>query len=452
MDSIRIQKIQVKRLFGDINYNIDLNNGKPVAIITAPNGRGKTTLLNLTAFVLNPQLDTFTAIRSIPFDEYRCILSNGRIVELKPIIFKETKTKLKSKQRSSLRRVFKSELLSIEDTDFAYTIYDAEGKKLHSKTFTETYEEAIHKGLQDLLDENDEIADYRGRGRSEAFLSYVWKALNQMLEETHCIVPINYIKADRTQPVLVEPKRRGPYSEPQPKSPLVNASMKVGELIRNSTEEYNDAVSKAKDKLPQMFLDGEGSGLDCDQFMKGWSVYREELDRFQEIGLITPTEDFTKGKSIENVYKEKGEFLSTYLSAFKDTTASLKDVYDRLNLFKQILDERNEITGKQIVFSRDGITIMSGDREILLDSLSSGEKHDFIMFYNLIFNIDPNGLFLVDEPEISLHIEWQETYLDKLLAICEMNDLQAIVATHSPNIVSSHYDCLVDKGETNGQS
>ena len=70
------------------------------------------------------------------------------------------------------------------------------------------------------------------------------------------------------------------------------------------------------------------------------------------------------------------------------------------------------------------------------------------MFYNLVFNVQNNGLVLIDEPEISLHVEWQETYLDKLLAICKMNGLQAIVATHSPNIISSHYDLLVDKGES----
>ena len=69
------------------------------------------------------------------------------------------------------------------------------------------------------------------------------------------------------------------------------------------------------------------------------------------------------------------------------------------------------------------------------------------MFYRLIFNTSINGIVLIDEPEISLHIEWQEDYLDRLIDICQMNGLQAIVATHSPNIVNGHFDLFVDKGE-----
>ena len=68
------------------------------------------------------------------------------------------------------------------------------------------------------------------------------------------------------------------------------------------------------------------------------------------------------------------------------------------------------------------------------------------MFYRLIFNTSINGIVLIDEPEISLHIEWQEDYLDRLIDICQMNGLQAIVATHSPNIVNGHFDLFVDKG------
>lgn len=83
--------------------------------------------------------------------------------------------------------------------------------------------------------------------------------------------------------------------------------------------------------------------------------------------------------------------------------------------------------------------------DIDLDCLSSGEKNDFVMFYQLIFNTQEFGIVLIDEPEISLHIEWQEEYLDFLQKICSMNSLQAIVATHSPNIINGHFDLYVKK-------
>ena len=451
MEKIWIRKIQVKKLFGNISYDIDFTENNPISIITAPNGCGKTTILNLVSFILNPDYETFLVICRIPFDEFKCVLSNG-----KTIVFMQKKLvqaiSQKKKKRISDRDLAERRVRSIfKEMDFEFSIVNQDNDKLLGFDFSEAL--MAVQGMEPAYffdDDYDEISYYRGRrmGLKDLF-RYVFRRLKQILKDSGCSIPVRYIKADRIQPVMVQSKNAIDYDETHTESPLKIASERIRDLIKDATEKYNEDVSQAKDKLPQMFLDGEGSELDFKDFMDGWSVYREELNQFQEIGLITPTEDFTMGKDISNVYKEKGKFLSTYLSAFKDTTGSLQDIYNRLNLFKQTLDERNSITGKKLVFGREGITLSYNNRKINLDTLSSGEKHDFIMFYNLIFNIKENGLVLVDEPEISLHIEWQETYLDKLTAICEMNGLQAIIATHSPNIVSSHFDYLADKGELN---
>ena len=453
MDKVRVCRIRVKNLFGNISYDIDLGEKNPIAIITAPNGRGKTTVLSMVSFLFNPTYDIFSYIHTIPFVEFGCILSNGKTVVLKKIQKDPDGSKLNKtqipitweQQQRKVRAFF-------ENTDYTFSITNGVSIEQKSICYSDTYNDTFGMDPTEYLDDNYNEYPYNRGGQISirTRLEYIWKMQHQLLEKAECCIPVNFIKADRIQPVMVQPRRlREYYDEPHSESPLRIASDRIRELIKDATDKYNEAVSQAKDKLPQMFLDGEGSDLDCDEFMNGWSVYREELNQFQKIGLITPTEDFTNGKDISTVYKQKGAFLSTYLSAFKDTTEPLKEIYGRLNLFKQTLDERNSITGKKVVFGRDGISLSFGNREIGLDTLSSGEKHDFIMFYNLIFNIRENGLVLVDEPEISLHIEWQETYLDKLIAICEMNSLQAIVATHSPNIVSSHYDFLVDKGETN---
>ena len=442
---VRVCKIQVEKLFGSFDYDIDFPAIYPIAIITAPNGCGKTTILNMLSFILTPTFKTFNMINTIPFNVFRCTLSNGKIVELKKIPKPAKDHAGKGNRPMRLAKdLFKT-------ADFELTIYNNQHTTLGKMIYSEALNDASEMFSSEYIGENDDDFSFTRRHPPTGLLFHnLCKIQCQLLEENGCNIPVKFIKADRIQPVMVPPKNLREYDRPHPESPLKIASERISQLIKESTDKYNEAVSQAKDKLPQMFLDGEGSGLNCEEFMDGWSVYRKELNQFQEIGLITPTEDFTLDKDISNVYEDKGKFLSTYLSAFKDTTSSLKDIYGRLNLFKQTLDERNVITGKKIVFGRNGISIFFNDREINLDTLSSGEKHDFIMFYNLIFGIKENGLVLVDEPEISLHIEWQETYLDKLLAICEMNGLQAIVATHSPNIVSSHYDFLVDKGEADG--
>ena len=86
-------------------------------------------------------------------------------------------------------------------------------------------------------------------------------------------------------------------------------------------------------------------------------------------------------------------------------------------------------------------------RIIPLDKLSSGEKHDFILFYEFIFKATENSIVLIDEPEISLHVAWQMEFVNELSKICDMNGIQAVIATHSPDIVNGNNDILVSLGE-----
>lgn len=68
--------------------------------------------------------------------------------------------------------------------------------------------------------------------------------------------------------------------------------------------------------------------------------------------------------------------------------------------------------------------------------LSSGEKQIIIMIAHLIFEEDqkPSGVFIIDEPELSLHIAWQEIFIDSIIEASPKT--QFILATHSPSIIS----------------
>ncbi len=453
MDTIKINRIQITKLFDEINYDINFQSENPVSIITAPNGRGKTTMLNILNFVLEPTLANFKSFRGVPFEYFRCFFSNGKTIELHKVPYDKAVDKGSTTSRlmngrgvgMNYRATF---LLSLGD--FEYSVY-GKSRSRKSLLFSNIFNEAYHTDPSEYITDEDDMYFSRGRITPDILMKYLYKIITNYLEENNCRKPVNFIKADRIQNIMHMPRRpmRSYDDEPVSESPLKIASEEISEAIKRESEKYNDAVSQAKDKLPEMFLNGKGKALSREEFMAGWKTYRDELRRFQEIGLIPPIDDFTHNSDIESFVNPKNLlFLSTYLQAFQDTTQPLKDIYERMRLFKEILDERNSITGKVIMFSRDGVTLFAGSRKIELETLSSGEKHDFIMFYNLIFNTANGGLVLIDEPEISLHIEWQVNYLDRLIDICKMNGLQAIVATHSPNIVSSHYDCVVDKGET----
>lgn len=76
----------------------------------------------------------------------------------------------------------------------------------------------------------------------------------------------------------------------------------------------------------------------------------------------------------------------------------------------------------------------SKGRRIYLDRLSSGEKH--ILYILVSVANAGSGLVLIDEPELSMHINWQRKLLG---AVASINpNAQVIMATHSPEIVSSN--------------
>jgi predicted ATP-dependent endonuclease of OLD family len=74
-------------------------------------------------------------------------------------------------------------------------------------------------------------------------------------------------------------------------------------------------------------------------------------------------------------------------------------------------------------------------QEIPITSLSSGEKQLFILLSEALLQNKTSQLFIADEPELSLHIDWQRKILNALL---DLNPkAQIIVATHSPEIAGN---------------
>ncbi|MFT3788914.1 MAG: AAA family ATPase [Tepidisphaeraceae bacterium] len=77
-----------------------------------------------------------------------------------------------------------------------------------------------------------------------------------------------------------------------------------------------------------------------------------------------------------------------------------------------------------------------------LDVLSSGERQVLTMLFCATHMSDDDGTMLIDEPEISLHIDWQRIIISEIMA--QAGDRQVIVCTHAPEVVAEHRDSLVE--------
>ena len=117
---------------------------------------------------------------------------------------------------------------------------------------------------------------------------------------------------------------------------------------------------------------------------------------------------------------------------------------NRIELIRSIVDAR--FLQKTIsIDRREGFVAHTRDgRRLKLSGLSSGEQHELVLLYELLFRAEQNTFILIDEPELSLHIAWQQQFLRDLLKITKVASLTALVATHSPQIIHDRWDLTVE--------
>lgn len=95
------------------------------------------------------------------------------------------------------------------------------------------------------------------------------------------------------------------------------------------------------------------------------------------------------------------------------------------------ISERNEI----VATTKSGSTIP-------IEELSSGEKQLLIILGEALLQQNNSAIYIADEPELSLHVVWQEQLTDAIVRINP--NAQIIFATHSPDIVSVHTNKVID--------
>jgi predicted ATPase len=121
-----------------------------------------------------------------------------------------------------------------------------------------------------------------------------------------------------------------------------------------------------------------------------------------------------------------------------DLKAAVK-IQERIDKFFEMINVLFASTGKTIfIDSRNRIAFHKGDVVIEVEQLSAGEKQILLLLFTLFLMEDRPNVLLLDEPEISLHIEWQ----DRLIALMhELNpNCQIIMTTHSPNIFADGWE------------
>lgn len=165
----------------------------------------------------------------------------------------------------------------------------------------------------------------------------------------------------------------------------------------------------------------------------------------QLIDFMEQKFDFKPKLSIDVLYglmnfffEKKLELISNHLKEIISTDS--EDVKLFINTINEYLDFK-----RVIVIEDKGIVIFLEDqKELPLSKLSSGEKNLIVIFYEIIFKTSNYSLVMIDEPEISLNINWHYDFIDTLRNIRKEKKIHYLIATHSPQIVNDYTNNCVD--------
>lgn len=137
------------------------------------------------------------------------------------------------------------------------------------------------------------------------------------------------------------------------------------------------------------------------------------------------------------------QILEVYVEDTRKKLAVFDDISHKAALFLDVINKR--FTYKKVELSSEGIAIVTprGD-EIPTNHLSSGEQHELVLLYELLFETASGTLVMIDEPELSLHVAWQIEWLRDLERIVEVTGIDVLVATHSPQIINDRWDLTVE--------
>ena len=101
--------------------------------------------------------------------------------------------------------------------------------------------------------------------------------------------------------------------------------------------------------------------------------------------------------------------------------------------FQDIIDELFSYTHKTIDRKSNDIVFYQNGERLLPYKLSSGEKQMLVILLTVLVRDDDHCVLFMDEPEASLHIEWQQKLIGMIRNLNP--NVQLILTTHSPAVI-----------------
>lgn len=424
-----------------------------VTFLIGINGSGKTTILDLMYGLLNPCLKKLLTIN---YKEITLVCKvDDKLTETQKIVHLISK-----KQDDDFIVAFHDEQNSVFEK---FTLPNVIDEEQYLNEWEESFSELensfakseVYKKIKGLstpviLNLNRSIANFvdiyspfRNRRisnieRKTGHVDDITRALYDVQE----LVYLNIRQNARQQSRLAENFKNKVFEE-MFKTPQNNDFNLINS---NYSSNFTRISDLRKALIDAESLDEETSKLTqkVNKYLEDYeATLREYVDILKKNNDLNPTDEsigLFKKVVVYDMQYDKIMNLAEYAKVNMQEVRKLHEPIERfvnsVNLFFKEGKKEVRITGSGdilVLNYNKGAKIQES-----IFNLSSGEKQLIILVacLALLEESKRSHVYIVDEPEVSLHITWQEKFIDALLEASP--NTQFILATHSPSIIAKN--------------
>ncbi len=447
---MRVTSISVKELFGVFNHEIPLNRAEPITIIHGPNGFGKTVVLRMVAALFKSDPTIF---RHIPFTEFSLNFENGTGFT----VFRSTKIRKSGKSRVSLQFAIRDSkgnttpmLPSAEPMDIPPSVLsriDQQVPAPYGLSGASWVDSAGNRfSLAEIMQRFPKAAAAVPVEFRPPTVFAMFKDLDLFFVET------NRLGAESSAPTRLDAQRSLYYvssiaEERINEAPLPRVKQYSNDVVQRiqsvlaSYARYSQEMDRTFPERLVRFVPGQ-IALNEKEILSRVTELEKKRRRLISLGLLDSEMGLTD--LAEEDVRRAREALTIYVDDVQEKLKVFDDIAGRIGILMDIVNDRFKY--KRLSLDRErGFRVVTDQKQnVELEDLSSGEQHELIVLYELLFRAPKNALVLVDEPEISLHVAWQSRFLSDLINILGLTDAYAIVATHSPVVIGTRWDLTIE--------
>lgn len=448
----KLLKFSVENLYGLYNHCIEFSsNSENICILHGPNGVGKTALLRCIDYLFSSD---FGSLSKVPFSRINVDLDSGYsvvVLRLGAVLsdlasrnmnhLAKLEVSIYLNDKSLAKHTFSTPRLRSEKLNYS-SIYDdltSEGNMLRQRLINQLNNIEVARVESGIFNGEEAVTVVAGGGKNKKRLgaSYIKDFLKCL--SVH-FVETNRLYRQNTNVKISNSNIASSHMVLTVQECAKDLTIRIGTVLKD----YGVKSQLLDQSFPQRFISESLSSMGVEEIKDKLSLIGKKLKDLRTIGLLDV--DSVQAFDIEAldfVDENKIEVMSLYV---RDSESKLR-VFDSLLSRVQLLlwSIETKFRNKKVFLSKGRgfyVKLDSGD-ELPLDALSSGEQHELVLMYELLFKVPAGTLVLVDEPELSLHVSWQKAFLPELISIAKEVGFTAIVATHSPFIVGDRYDLMI---------